>query len=214
MRINALGLIAMLVNRIRNFPLWIHSSISLLIVAVATLVYFSGPETFPDLDTPSAYIYLVASLLSALGTTKLGLKKSESFWLYAAVTLFCFFAFLEESSYGAEFINFHPFYLESHNVDMKDLHGVVGFLHQLQLIRIGENADYHEVWGNLLRNDTQIVIMAILSLLFLRLRTAGTRVAKYAALGFPIVFLIYGVLQFGSLAALPTDNPSQLLFGY
>jgi hypothetical protein len=203
-------------RKLRQLSPLTHAGIALGISIFIYALFTPFPRVLPHPEDFSPTVYLVAFIVTLLSLLFVGTWRN--FWRYLPVLLLCTLAFLDEIGYGTEvdWVNVQPLTIERYNVQISDLHNLIGLggeLLQIELQARRWNGPLFEQFGLLAAG------LGLFGLAFVAAsRLDGTddqsiqvhKLTKLAA-GF---WLAAGLAASAWLLALPGDPKNAILFGY
>lgn len=193
-----------------------HIGIALALCMFGFLILVFFPRLLPNLDTSGALLFLGAFLI---GITRLfRIKSRRARWILLVLPVISLIAFLDEISYGAEFLDIQTLHWDRYNIDVYDLHNLIGYLIEI----IGSSALFQrkfqiDALRHFLLIDGLILILVFAFVAILRYRSSQK---GNSALRCRLVYLflclsiIAGTATFAKVLSIPPDPKNAWLFGY
>jgi hypothetical protein len=199
----------------KSVPLSKHIKTAGLILLISYLVFTFLPDLTPAPEDLSPYVYLSASIWVLWVCVQLPKRQSHK-WAYWLIWLLCTLALLDEAGYGVEVFGFEPWHIDRYNVDIHDLHNLIGLGFELLSAWLKSQRWNGALFLFFLAFDAALLVAGAVWLAVARRGLAKAaqprwqaRLLRVAAGGLALA----GVVAAGVLLALPRDPNNEVFLG-
>lgn len=200
----------------RQLTLRQHTAVALLILLVAYAAFTLLPGLLPHPEDFSPWAYLPAVVLLLLACLRLN-KRTAHKWAYWLIFALCLLAFLDESGYGVEIFGTRPWHIQRYNVDIHDIHSLLGLGWELLLNWLAKMGWSERIFADMLAFDAALLLGAFAFSVLARHKLAGKKEAAWQQRIQELALTAWVVSCLAAVSALlhlPSDPKNALLFGY
>lgn len=199
----------------KSVPLSKHLKIAGSIVLISYLVFTVLPDLTPAPEDFSPYVYLVASLWLLFVCFQLPKRQAHK-WAYWLIWVLCTLALLDEAGYGVEVFGFAPWHIARYNVDIHDLHNLLGLGFELLNTWLEAQRWNGALFLAFLAFDAALLLAAAVWLAIVRRGLAKASQTRWQARLAPATasaLALAGLVAAGCLLSLARDPRNEVFLG-
>jgi hypothetical protein len=200
---------------LHNFTLRQHAGVALLILVAAYAAFtLAPPGSLPHPEDFSPWAYLPAVLALLWACLRLG--KVQHGWAYWLIFGLCLLAFLDESGYGVEILGTKPWHIARYNVDIHDIHSLLGLGWELLLDWLQKMRWDERIFAEMLGFDLALLLGGLGFTTLVRHNLAGKKEAAWQLriqeLGLT-AWVVICLAAVSALLHLPSDPKNAVFLG-